>query len=1457
VDAASFHSFEELEKAHKALLAFIDAQHVQPGSAGSTSPSTANRDEVIARNLQRIREFLQQGSATGRHLDSLSERMNAQAMLDQWATRIISARIELGVECSLADFDEAAAPTLADKACPYVGLDPFGEGDQQLFFGREKRVEALVELVRGKPIVFVAGASGSGKSSLIFAGLIPRLRLEAKGGPAWDVLPTIVPGAEPLRGLAKALAARAPAMQESAIAQQMLTDAGCANRLLQAADRPALLVLDQFEELFTLKSPETSAQFDAFIANLLQIAQPGSRHRVVVTLRKDREGDLANNADLQELYFGNQFIVTAMLPGQLTDAIERPAQRVGLKYDDGVVKQLVQTFTGDDAALPLLQFCLVELWGKRRRNRVKGEALAALGDPKLAMAKVADEVFDGLLEQNRRAAQMLFLSLARHVGGQEYVRQRRLRCDLWAAAGNKLTVDDVIKRFAERRLLRITPVADDPSQDVVEVAHEALLRNWNWFSRWAAEKSEDLKQHAFISELAKRWMASSGRSVSTQAASAPLDETGLLLSGLALNQALEMQGAFPEGSLERHFLAESQHKTKALEAQRSELQRGKIAGLIMLTIILLGVLAVLANTLYDKVVQARHETAKRAAVETKAMAAEALQACEEDTQQSLAKVTYVRSQTAAHKLSMPGDANSAAYCMMRGQARSVRHLAPELTGDVRALAMSRDGKRLATASDSTVKEWNADSVQLLRTIDRQAAADLPVSAIEYDATGELLAIGYGVRRSAWDDAAPAPCPPNQMACGAVAVWRKSEDKPSLTLAAGAVSHLVFSPNAKYLAALMWGNGRKQGAPARGEHWLRVWSLDAPGAPVLDELLPGRALQVSFSPDYSAPDLWLMHGDGKLSRYSPQQDRQYKSAGDPFEPECPTTRAFAIGPGRYASTGSKTCAFSLQGNRGPRQDVDLDGTRVRDVALRGPASRYLVSLEGARGEFGDIAIRDLTDPDREPIVLRKQYNLDSGERTGCHAPLRASPELSCDDFDPLVQISDDATKVALKRLGEGVRILTLSQDPTLGWWPRLIGEVSLSQNGNILAALVDRPEASSRATSAEPQRKEYQVRLHDLLSAQKIADAKVSDLDSPVIRMVDREGANFLVTDNRRVELWRRQGNTIEQTRIADTTAWTVQMSSESSIFALGVAGKAPACSIHRLGQAEVLLRVEGRECRVSSSGRYAAALSAGTLNVYDLSDPSRKPRWNLKVAEQIAARLAGEDTPFVVLMNARTREHELHQLSNDTRFPSVLVGRYQPSGILQVFASRKLVAFSSRVQGVGRTVYRFNSEKPLLTQVIGISPSGKLVATRTESGIRIHDTDSAEPEKALTTIGFAEHESTSAPQIEFSRDDSWVALIKERKVDIHQLPAGKHFVTLPIAAEDRFGPRRVAFTADGQFVVIRSGNKAFETLPLARELIETALRSKVKAYPDIATCLEKKDAAACKRVGLATADTAP
>src|SRR5262249_2644025 len=249
-------------------------------------------------------------------------------------------------------------------------LNTFGEEHADLFFGRDADIQRLIERLKTSRLLAVLGPSGSGKSSLVRAGLIPALRQGAlPGSEAW-MIRTLLPGAQPLAALAAQVLQMHAQGVLTATLDQMRVDPRALHlaAVLALSDRPAseriVWVVDQFEEVFTLCRDDTERA--AFIAAVLYAASfPNGRSVIVLTMRADFYPKCAAYPELAAGIAAHQFLVSPMHEGELRQAIEAPAQRVGLEFEEGLVATILEDVANQPGALPLLQHALLELWERR------------------------------------------------------------------------------------------------------------------------------------------------------------------------------------------------------------------------------------------------------------------------------------------------------------------------------------------------------------------------------------------------------------------------------------------------------------------------------------------------------------------------------------------------------------------------------------------------------------------------------------------------------------------------------------------------------------------------------------------------------------------------------------------------------------------------------------------------------------------------------------------------------------------------------------------------------------------------------------------------------------------------------------------------------------------------------------------------------------------------------------
>lgn len=364
---------------------------------------------------------------------------------------------------------------------PHRGLLAFEREHARFFFGRddERReaiadLEALVEAGKSRFLV-VAGASGTGKSSVVLAGIVPAL--EAKG---WTSA-VLRPGRAPARALGEALA-----------------------RLPKEAR--GLLVVDQFEEIFT--HAVAGQDPSAFARRLWELSRGEDRHvQVILTLRVDYIGRcgevLLDDAGLRldRVAYDEAFrvFVAQMSPDKLAATIEGPVGRVGLSLEPGLARRLLDEIGGDPVGLPLLQYALDELWKRRKDDTLTHAALAEIGGVVGALTRHADAVVDGLAPAEQAQARRLFVRLVAYgAEPSSGTRRRELEAEL-RPARDPAAFDDAVEALVDARLVVRRLEADGKA--TLEVAHEALIRNWPRLWRWYEQDRDNLARHRELAEI--------------------------------------------------------------------------------------------------------------------------------------------------------------------------------------------------------------------------------------------------------------------------------------------------------------------------------------------------------------------------------------------------------------------------------------------------------------------------------------------------------------------------------------------------------------------------------------------------------------------------------------------------------------------------------------------------------------------------------------------------------------------------------------------------------------------------------------------------------------------------------------------------------------------------------------------------------------------------------------------
>jgi DNA-binding SARP family transcriptional activator len=393
---------------------------------------------------------------------------------------------------------------------PFKGLRAFYEADNAEFFGRDRLIASIVRRIEeGERLVALVGPSGSGKSSVVRAGLIPALRKGAIPGSERWAIAEMVPGSRPFAELEVALLRSSLDAPDSLAGQLAEPDDGvlrAALRMVPGDNSRLVLVIDQFEELFTLVTDDDERR--RFILNLLPVLDDAhGRITVVLTLRAD-----FYDRPLAFPEFGNQLgdgvvNVVPLTPDELEEAAQKPLDEARVRLAPALLAALLTDVLGQPGALPLFQYTLTELFDRRAGDTLTIDDYHAIGGLRGALTRRAEELFTGLEADQQAAAKQLFLRLVTIVANDEWGRRRVPASEIVSLDVDLVAVQGVIELFTEHRLLTVDRdfVTGSPT---VEVAHEALLTEWDRLSGWIERSRKDVERHAALTSALNEWIES-------------------------------------------------------------------------------------------------------------------------------------------------------------------------------------------------------------------------------------------------------------------------------------------------------------------------------------------------------------------------------------------------------------------------------------------------------------------------------------------------------------------------------------------------------------------------------------------------------------------------------------------------------------------------------------------------------------------------------------------------------------------------------------------------------------------------------------------------------------------------------------------------------------------------------------------------------------------------------------
>ncbi|MHC5741441.1 MAG: nSTAND1 domain-containing NTPase [Nostoc sp.] len=760
--------------------------------------------------------------------------------------------------------------------CPYMGLSAFLEEDSQYFYGREALTQQLIHQLRDRSFLAVMGASGSGKSSIVQAGVIPQLRLgkQIPSSEQWWII-SIRPGANPLEALARRLGGAGEQGSRGA-GEQGENYSSSSHLLLEGIfhqgvegfvywirnqpHRVVVLVVDQFEELFTLAPTADRELFLELLLGAVQYA--GDRFKLIITLRADF---IASCLEVPALAKALQDLSVLVPPKLSLDDYRRvilnPAQQVGLKVEAELVEVLLRELNHSPGDLPLLEFVLEQLW----QHRVAGELTLQtyqeqLGGIQGALERSSQAVYESLDAQMRECAKWIFLSLTQLGEGTEDTRRRVHKSELIVKKYPAALVEKTLNALTTAKLVVMNLEEDtnitegskgdnktstppsplSPSPITVEVAHEILIRHWSTLRWWLEENRDRLRKQRQIEQASQLWLQRS-------------QQADFLLQGVRLAEAEDIYikytdelsadvQRFIEACLVQRKQQQQQEKTRLKQAQKA-----------VVALSVLGLAAVCFGSLAywkSQAAQLREIEALNASSQANLLSHQQLEAliasvkagkqlkntfgapADLQTQtlgvlQQVISGTQERNRLEGHSAEVSSvsfspdgktivSASNDKTAIIWGRDGTKLRTLTGHTDIVRSVSFSPDGQMIATASfDCTVKLWRTSDGGLIRTLKGHTAEVLSLS---WSANGKMIATGSADRTAK--------------------IWQVSDGHLLRTFSGyrDFVNSVSFSPNGEILAI------------ASADKTVKLWRVSDG---LLQKTLLGHSAGVSsvaFSPD---------------------------------------------------------------------------------------------------------------------------------------------------------------------------------------------------------------------------------------------------------------------------------------------------------------------------------------------------------------------------------------------------------------------------------------------------------------------------------------------------------------------------------------------------------------------------------------------------------------------------------
>ena len=823
-----------------------------------------------------------------------------------------------------SDGNKNKTPSALDLGfCPYMGLNAFSELDHQYFYGREALTQQLINQINKSAFLGVVGASGSGKSSVVRAGLIPALQQgkQIPNSEQW-LIKYLRPGVNPLTALAQAFEGFALDRELKSQSPNLLLEGmqylGVEGFVYWLRNRPepmVILVVDQFEELFSFATPTETEQFLNLLLGAIEYA--GDRFKLVITLRADFITSCLENSALAELLQNSSVLV----PPNLTEedyrrVITQPAQQVGLNIEPELVEVLLRELDRSAGDLPLLEFVLEQLW----QNRVDGKLTLQAYQEKLggiqgALERSCELVYDRLDPQAKECAQWIFLSLTQLGEGTEDTRRRVFKSELIVEKYPVTLVEKTLKALTDAKLIvvnleedqntlgasrgsnleaqnikqnnkgthhnlnietrHVTSLQDIKQEITVEVAHEILIRHWSTLRWWLEENRSRLRSQRQIEQAAHLWKNNN-------------KQDDFLLQGVRLAEAEDIYIKYTsELSLDvQRFIEACLEERKRLQQEAKN--RLKKARRVAIGMTILGITACgFAGLTYwtSREAQLREVEALNVSSQAHLLL----------NQQLEGLITSVKAGKRLKKIIAvpPIIRENTINTIQKAQSIQERNRLKGHDNTVKSVSYSPDRKIIASASDDrTVRLWNADGsvLRTLREDGNKFSHDGAVSSVSFSPDGQKIAT------ASFD--------------GKVKLWRTSDGKllRILTGHSAEILSVAWSPQGDAIAS----------SGAGMDPTIKIW-----------QVRDGRLLRnleghvdhinsVAFSPDgqklvsgSTDNKIKLWHRNGKLLKTVEYEDEIYSVAFNPVSGKANSDHIIAAGSADKTIKLWRTSENSLQ------------------------------------------------------------------------------------------------------------------------------------------------------------------------------------------------------------------------------------------------------------------------------------------------------------------------------------------------------------------------------------------------------------------------------------------------------------------------------------------------------------------------------------------------------------------